>query len=78
MKIVQHETNMPAHLSAERRHPTAILELRGRQNPTPDLHHAVADRQPEFLHIGIVVEVRPPHEVVDLTLTIRGRSEQEF
>lgn len=69
----QHETDVPAHLSAERRHPATVLQLGRRQHPAPHLHHVVADSETEFLYVCIIVEVRAAHQVVDFPLAIGSR-----
>lgn len=69
---------MPAHLSAERGHSTTVLQLGRGQHPASHLHHVVADRQAELLDVLVVVEVRPPDQVVDLPFPVRGRPEIIF
>ncbi len=57
---------------------TPVLQLGRRQDPTPHLHQILGDRQTELLHEGIVVEVRPLHQVGDLSLAIRRRSRRRL
>jgi len=65
---------VPAHLSAKGSHPSAVLQLGGRQHPSADLHHAGRDGQSKFLHVFVVVEIGAPHQIINFPFAIRCRS----
>lgn len=63
-----------AYLSAERGDAAAVLQLGRRQHAAAHLHHVVGDGEPELLHVQVRVEVRAPHQVVDLALPGQDRN----
>lgn len=75
---IQRETNVPAHLSAERGYSAPVLELWRGQHPTPDLHHVVAYGQTKFLNIGVIVEVCTSNQIVYFTFPVGSRPAQQL
>jgi hypothetical protein len=59
------------HLSTDAGNASAVLELWWWENATANLHHVVADGEPELLNVGVVVEVGATNQIVDFTFTGR-------
>ena len=57
---------------------STILKFWRWEDATPDLHEAVADVEPEFLNVRVVVEIGFADETVDFAFAIRCRSGSGF
>ena len=66
-KSIRWHLKNSTHLSTDTGDTTTVLELRWGEHATTNLHHVVADGEPELLNVGVVVEVGATNQIVDFT-----------